>query len=497
MVYAQVSDPFTFNSLAMKKLCLIPILFLIASCEDALMENPKSLAVETFYKTPAEVEAAVNAIYNPLRDPNGLGGVYVPMQESHVDYAYGRGSYGILSEFQGLDPTNITRVGLMWDLFYLSIRNANLVIANAPNGSSLTEAQVAQYVGEARFLRALNYFFLVRHWGRAIIRNEENMTVQNVGLSPATDIYNFIEEDLMFAEDNLPDVAKNAGRPSAWTAKAVLADVYFFQNKWPEARDKADEVITSGKYALVPVTEPDDFMAIYGPEVVTTPEEVFYLKFSRVGQNEGWWSVLFFHHPASGMHGTGGYFGQYTDSERNPVYKNWDDNDLRKAYNWYSWNIGEGPNAMLNKKYIDPEATNNLGAGNDFPLYRYADVLLIYAEAASLANNGPTPEAMERLNMVHRRAYGYDPLQPSPVDFDLADYNADSFVDLVLQERGYETQFEGKRWLDLKRTGRVKEIILNTVGKNVADRHLLWPLPVSEMNFNTALDPVQDQNPGY
>jgi len=75
---------------------------------------------------------------------------------------------------------------------------------------------------------------------------------------------------------------------------------------------------------------------------------------------------------------------------------------------------------------------------------------LIYAEAAASAEGAPTAAALETLNMVHRRAYGYDPNQPSPVDMALGDFTLESFVDRVIQERGYEFQFEGKRWFDLK-----------------------------------------------
>ena len=180
------------------------------------------------------------------------------------------------------------------------------------------------------------------------------------------------------------------------------------------------------------------------------------------------------------------------------VIKNWDKNDLRYTYGWYAWNIGLGANSILNKKYSDPLAINANGAGNDFPLYRYADVLLLYAEADCRASGSPAADAMEKLNMIHRRAYGKNPVSPdASVDFKLSDYNKDTFVDLVLKERGYETQFEAKRWLDLKRTGKVKEIIKAATGKDVADKHLLWPIPVSELNYNSAIDPVKDQNPGY
>lgn len=473
----------------------VAALFLF-SCEDVLKEEPKSLAVETFYNTVAEVESAVNAIYAPLRADNCLGGLYPAQMEAYTDYSSGRGSYLVLSNFQGIDNTNITRVGQIWDLMYLAIRNANLVIANAPKGAVLSQNDKNRFVAEARFLRALTYFFLVRNWGGVPLRTEANLTEQNLKRATAEEIYQLVLSDLKFAEENLPVRAAQSGRPSRWAAKTVLADVYFYRGQHAEARDKADEVIQSRTYSLVPVTVADDFLKLFGPDVITTPEEIFYLKYTRLN-GQGFNLVMFAHHPGARLHGAGGFFAHFTDSNLNNVYKNWDGKDLRKAYNWYPYNIGLGPNTFLNKKFIDPTAPGGSGAANDYPLYRYADVLLLYAEAAARAANGPTAAALEALNQVRRRAYGRNPVQPSDVDFKLADYNAQTFIDLVIRERGYETQYEGKRWLDLKRTGRVKEFIRAGTGKDVADKHLLWPIPVSELNFNTGLDPKADQNPGY
>jgi hypothetical protein len=464
------------------------------SCNKELDEKPKSLAVETFYNTAAEVESAVNAIYVPyIQTGEGLG-LYLAQLESYVDFGFGRGSYGALNEFSGLDPTNITRTGNSWGMFYLSIRNANLVIANAPNGSSISVSDLARYVAEAKFLRAFDYFHLVRNWSGVPIRTESNMTERDLKRNTAEEVFARIEADLLVAETDLPDIPSQSGRPSKWAAKTLLADVYLQQGKNAEARDKAEEVISSNKYSLVPITTTDDLQKIFGPDVNGTTEEIFYLKCTRQA-GFGNYFAMFLNHPGTKFHGSGGYYAHYSDKS-NSVYAGQDDADLRKGL-WYSWDIGLGANSLLNKKFIDPIASGIFGAGNDQPWYRYADLLLIYAEAASRAGNGPTAEAMEALNKVHRRAFGKTPTLPSPVDFNLADYNADSFIDLVVKERGYEFQYEGKRWLELKRTGKAASTILSVKGKTIAQKHYLWPIPVTEMNYNKALDPVKDQNPGY
>lgn len=476
---------------------IVLVVLTTTACEDVLIEAPKSLAVETFYNTNAEVEAALAAIYQPLRSDNALGGLYPAQLEAYTDYGYGRGSYAILSSFQGLDGNNEGRIQSMWNLFYLSIRNANIVIANVPDGESLTEESKQKYIAEARFMRALVYFIMVRNWGGVPIRTEANMMETEIKRNTAEEVYQLIFEDLDFAEKNLPDDIALPGKPAKMAAKTVLADVYFFRREYAQARDKALEVINSGKYDLVPVSTSEDFEKLYGASVVTTSEEVFYLKYSHLGSGQGWWYVQFLHHPGTGLFGGGGFYAHYSDIAKNKVLAGMDKDDQRLGL-WYNWNIGLGSTTILNKKFSDPDAAGSgATAGNDFPLYRYADVLLLYAEADARASGNITNAALESINKVHRRAFGRDHTSVSDVDFKKEDYTLDSFIELVITERGYETQMEGKRWLDLKRTGQVKERIKEATGIDVADKHLLWPIPPSELNFNSLIDPTNDQNPGY
>jgi len=478
---------------------LIALSIFLGSCSKTLQEEPYSIAEETFYNTAAEVAAGTNAIYTPLRQVSSIGGLYTIQLECYADYMFGRGSHAPVNEYAGLDNTNVTRVGDMWKAFYQSIRNANIIIKRAPEGTKITQAEVAKFVAEAKYLRALNYFCMVRNWAGVPLRTEKNMEVVELKRSTTEEVYTLIVEDLLEAEANLPDVPRLLGSPSKWAAKTLLADVYLNLGKWTEASDRALQVIQSGKFSLVNVTVADEFEKLYGAEVVTSPEEIFYLKFSRTGSNQGFHYVMYAHYPGSGYFPPGGYYTNYSDSEVLPALKNWDKADLRYSYNWYPKTFSLGPTTVLNRKFRDTKATGASNAGNDYPMYRYADLLLIYAEATARANNGPTADAMEKVNMIHRRAYGVNPtLANAGIDFKLADYNSlQSFVDLVVRERLYETCYEGKRWLDLKRLGIVKQVILAAKGKTVADKHLLWPIPVVELNYNKAIDPVKDQNPGY
>ncbi|MEO6282104.1 MAG: RagB/SusD family nutrient uptake outer membrane protein [Dyadobacter sp.] len=463
------------------------------ACSDVLDEKPKSLASENFYNTAAEAKAAVNAIYGPMRGDNGLSTNYPAQLEGLADYGNSRGTQTPVSLYQGLDNTNINRVGVIWDNFYQSIRNANLVISNVPKGTSMTDAEKTLYVAEAKYLRSLIYFAMVRNWAGVPLRTEANMTVADVPRSSVEDVYKLILSDALEAEKGLPDAPTEIGRPTIWAAKTLLSEIYLYQENWELSSAKAKEVVDSKKYSLVEVATSEDFQKIYGPEVVNTTEEVFYFKYSR---QQGFGLVSYAHRKTAqyAYFGPGGVYAQYTDSVSNSVIKNWDFKDLRKKHILYNVDIGLGATSCLFRKYRDPAAT--AGAGNDYPWYRFADVLLFHAEADARAKGAPTAAAIESLNKVHRRAYGLPSGAVSAVDFKAADFTLKTFIDKVVQERGYETMYEGKRWNDLKRLGIAKQRILEVKNIVIADKHMLWPIPNSEILYNKALT-VKDQNPGY
>lgn len=465
------------------------IVILLVSCNDMLEEKPQALAVETFYGTAGEVEAGIAAIYSPLRSGSVFGAVYISLLDCSSDQLRsGRGSWQNPSEFQGLDARNITRTQGVWTNFYLSIRNANLIIQNVPESEVLSEVEKNKYIGEAKFLRALTYFHLVRNWGAVPLRTEENFDEFNVPRSPVDKVYELIVSDLVFAESHLPDAPYAEGHPDKWSAKTVLADVYLYLEEFSQATSKSDEILKSGKFSLVEVSEPEDFENLFGATVTSSPEEIFYLEYN---QEQAWQHLRYLHGVGVPYLGLNGYYVTQSNVDY-PVYKNWDDNDLRKSYGWYEYD-GYDPGTVLNKKFND---YGSMTPSNDYPFYRYADVLLIYAEASCQSAGNPTAEGVEALNKVHRRAYGYPSIQNSPVDFIISDFDKDSFIELCIKERGYETQGEGKRWLDLRRLGKEKaaEIISATRGVDIAEKHYLWPIPMNEKNYNEA---ITDQNPGY
>ncbi len=472
--------------------CLFFILAALNGCsDDFLDEAPKEVAEELFYNTAEEVEAAVNAIYSPIRYEYAE---QIAVLDAHTDWGYGRGSRANYNDFQGFNSGNINVAGSRWNAFYQSIRNANLVIRNAPNGNAITPAEIDLLVSEAKFMRALNYFILVRNWGGIPLRTDTNLESIDVPKSGATEVYDLIIADLVEAAAKLPTQPRNYGRPTSLAAKTMLSEVYLTLGSYAESAEMALEVMDSNAFSLVAVTSVEDLQYdLFGPTLVSSTEEIFYFKYTRQ-TGQGNYLVNILNHPDTGLFNFGGAYAHYSDAT-NPFYVGWDDNDLRKEL-WDQIDFGLGATTLVSKKYIDQQAVEVRGAGNDLPVYRYADVLLLYAEASARAVGAPTAEGMEALNMVHRRAYGQAVDTPSAFDYVLGDYSLDGFVDLVLRERAYEFIFEGKRWYDLKRTNKAAETILAVKGIDIAEKHYLWPIPVSEMDFNEALSP-EDQNPGY
>ncbi|QDH81103.1 RagB/SusD family nutrient uptake outer membrane protein [Echinicola soli] len=475
-----------------KVLLMAMALVMLAGCSDLLEEEPKTVVAENFYQTAADIEAATNAIYTPLRN---VRSEQVAVLSAHTDWGYGRGSRAQYNDFNGLNATNMNTAASRWTMFYEGIRNANLVIFYAPKSENVQQEVRDRYLAEASFLRALTYFDLVRNWGGVPLRTAENIEQKDVPKASVAEVYEFILADLLVAEAGLPTDPAQPGRPTSWSAKTLLADVYLQLEQYDSARVKAREVMDSGQFGLIPVQSVEDIQwEIFGPDLVSSAEEVFYLKYTRQSaQGNGLPWIL--NHPSTGLYNFGGAYAHYGDSA-NPFYTQWNDADLRKQL-WIPVDFGLGATTLVNGKYVEPEAPDNTGAGNDLPVYRYAEVLLLFAEADARASGTVSSEALEALNQVHRRAYGLDPTVAGEVDFSLAGMPLEAFLDTVLQERAYEFQFEGKRWLDLKRLGRAEEFVSENKGISIAEKHYLWPIPVNELNYNQAMDASSDQNPGY
>ena len=275
----------------------------------------------------------------------------------------------------------------------------------------------------------------------------------------------------------------------------LLAQVYLTREKWDLARDKADEVINSSNFSLVLVEKPDDFYQIFRTQ--TNSEDIMSKHHDEAHQSV---LVNYLNRPNIPVYNpSGSGFFAWLPIQNSFIGDSWDNNDLRKSFNLFSEYQDENGNTVslpsstpiLFKKFIDdPSGLQTYSV----PIFRYTEAFLIYAEAASQAEAGPSTKALERLNMIKRRGYGYDPYSPSPVDYP-SGMNQEDFRNAVLKERDYEFLLERRRWWDLKRTGRVQSYF-ESIGRPFIEERLFWPLPENEINTNPALT-AADQNPGY
>lgn len=475
------------------------IAFVFSSCENMLDEVPKNFVSRAnYYTNEIDAEGALNGAY-AATGPDFYGITYYLMVELHGDYLNGRGSQAPISIMdQVLNQQNIGRVASNWLTLYGAINRANAVLDNVPLIEDINESTRTRILGEAHFLRAMAYFELVRGWGPVPIKTKESTDLSELEAPrmPESDVYDLIISDLLTAEADLPEtVGAETGRASKWAAKMLLSHVYLTTGDFANAASRANDVIASGKYSMVTVTEPDDFYKIFAAE--TSSEDIMSIHHSETSTS----TIPTYLHRGSAFpynNSSTGYYAWLPDMN-SFIGNSWDTKDLRKQYNFYTkyqnsngdWVSLPSTVPILMKKFI-----NNADGLSIYsvPIYRYTEAFLFYAEAACRAEGSPSALALERLNMVKRRAYGYPISSVSPVDYP-AGMSKDVFIETVLKERGYEFMVERRRWFDLKRTGKVKQAFA-AVGKNILDERMLWPIPEDELNNNPAINQA-DQNPGY
>lgn len=486
----------------MRRACYISFisLLLLVGCGDWLREEPRRVDSDGFMRNAAEVRGVVNSIYYELERDAAFGRYLVVVPESLSDYCYGRGNYASTYS-EGLTSGAAGFVKDTWAVLYRAVRFANQVMKGMEE-ASLTAEEYSALSAETRFLRALCYSYLVRYWGAVPFYDESCMEGFDRPRRAADEIWEYVAGELRDVAPDLPETAAG-GRPTRYAALALLCEASLYTGRWEEAETAAREVIASGRYSLVSVGAPDDFLKVFGHRVNLSPEEIFYIKFNRYAGSSFAWMYLAKPYAPTNM----GALGIYTDSVRNRAVAGWDRADMRYGFALYA-QTGNGTlnsltrSGMICTKFRDTEWTSGSSTANDMPLIRYADLLLWHAEAACRAAGAPTAAALESLNAVRRRAYGYDPAQPSAADFTPEECpTTEAFIDLVVRERGYELCFEGKRYCDLKRLGRLASAAAQA-GRvaseaEVGEAAWWWPLPTDEFNYNGALDPVKDQNPGY
>lgn len=474
----------------------------LVSCADEFLEKaPKGeLTSENFFQDANQAEQAVNAIYAHLRSFNVHVFSYIGITDiasDDADKGSVPGDAGFLQDINDFTfDANNTAVNGIWSGYYQGVFRANQVLTNVPD-IEMEEELKTRLLGEARFLRAYFYFFLVRTYGDIpLIDRPLNPDEYQQPRVPAAQIYDFIEEDLTFAIANLPEKseypATDLGRATSGAAKAYLAKVHLYQEDFAAAFQLAQEVITSGEYELFP-----NYEAIFRREGEHSSESIFEV--STVGLEQGGGASQF--NEVQGIRGNPNNGWGFNNPSADLIAA-YEENDPRLGatviFNGDTLSSGEvvladpnmGANARFSKKAWVPERPP-IGFGNsgaNIRLFRYADLLLMAAEAANELGN--SAEALNYLNQVRERArQGNAAILPDVTTTDQAELRA-----AIWQERRVELAMEQHRYFDLVRSGQAETVFNNLNINWTPNKHEVFPIPQAEIDISGG---TLTQNPGY
>lgn len=469
--------------------------FSISSCSDFLEQNPQTdLSENDFYKTADDILSAVNGVYSSLQEGDIYGNWYVfgeiPSDNTRNQLS---GSVTTQNEFdQFYIDTQNSMIANFWKAAYKVINRTNTVLGRI-DGIEINTELANRYKLECKFIRALMYFNLVRVYGDVPLVLKEISISESYDIlrEPKENVYNQIIADLKEAQD-LPVSYSTAedGRATQGAAKALLANVYMTLHKYAEAETILAEIINSGRYSLLENTPGslniDGYKNVFSPVNHNSEEGIFEIQFLKGGYGEGSNYANNFAPENSGTNvvavgGTGG-----NNIPEMDIYNAYEEGDLRRDF---SMSLGYYDNRKNNEwvesryvcKFMDVPYQNN-DASNNYPVIRYADVILMYAEA--LNQNGKTAEACKYLNMTRRRGFGYQTTETSPVDLQTTDKA--QFALMVEQERRVELAFENHRWFDLIRTGRAVEV-MRSKGFSLNETNLICPIPQKQIDVNPKL----------
>ena len=481
----------------MKRLSILLLLFV--SC-NKLDENPDSIiTVSQFYKTQSDAVSAVSAVYSALN--TDAAGDF-PMYGRNLNLLTGNGSDDQIfspsntnTDVRALGTTTYVpandRIKKNWQQHYFGISRANIAIDNIPNIDFDTTLR-ARLVREAKFIRALLYFNIVRFWGDApLILHDPtsiDVNVQKVKRASKDSLYAQIIADLTDAT-LLPSVytGANIGRATSGAAHALLAKVYVTRRKWSSALTEINTVINGGYgYDLF-----SNYLDAFQQATKNGKEHIFSVQFgTNLGAKNSTQNL------SSGnfaSFNTAVYPGdQPSDST---LYQLFAENDTRRAVTFFTslYNAATGKYVTFTParlaKFIDysiTPLTNQAQSGINFPVIRYADILLLQAEVLNEIS-GPTADAYAAINRVRNRANIGDLT---------AGLNQSDFREAVFLERRKEFIQEGMRWFDLARRGGT--YLYDALKKypektGAAVKDTLFPIPQSERDINSELT----QNAGW
>lgn len=452
----------------MKKfLIYLPLALLLVSCDSFLDRDPfDKLDSNNFYNNAKEVNSAVIACYNGI---HGALDKEFHLTEIRSDNTRNRNQGPTASvdlEMTHLDTfrpeSSNTLINSYWEATYHNIANCNTVLKYIDNVDDPTLK--AQYEGEARFIRAYHYFNLVRLFGpvfivtKRISGEEAKWTVR----APEEDVYNLIIEDLKFAVENLPVQYSDSelGRATQWAAKGILAKVYAtlgYVNKdkemWREARILLEDIRDNSGHELIldSGTDASAYAHVFSINNEMNKEMIFVSRYSGGGKGVGSPFANYFAPSNSEdviIYGSGSAYN-YPTEDLVAAYKSEEGDSRMEANMSYTWTdkVGKVFHESWIRKYLS-SVTVRFDAENDWPILRYADVILLLGEMVNELE-GPTQEALDCLNATRQRA-GLDPIEPA---------NRVQYRAAMSKERRLELAFENQRYFDLLRTGELIDVM--------------------------------------
>ena len=462
---------------SIKTISVVVIAFLMGSCSDSFFElSPNDqVTVDQVYQTENDFKMSLNGCYSKLQTQMDY---YIELCEYRSDNLFlnaptsGTQDRYDIDQFKENAANGI--LDNLWANFNNGIYRCNMVLDRI-DAANFDETKKQQYKAEAMFIRAYTYFNMYRAWGCVPISKKVVTVSEALGIGRATEdqMYDIICGDLKTIVDNNMLPAKytgsDVGRVTSGAAKALLAKAYLTFKKPKEAADVLATMIDT--YSLLP-----NIADVFDVNNKMNAEIIFAIRYNKqeVGEGHGaWYSIT-----------------NLTDETNRTATLNhlYSTNDQRAALLEYVQ--VPGVKVCLMRKFYDTRDATTSQYGCDNIILRYADVLLMYAEALNEVgyNGSQTAPATVALNAVHTRA-GLTPIDITSVP------DQASFRKAVMLERQKEFPYEGQRWFDSVRLGGAQEAAA-AEGHTIQQYQFLFPIPTSELErINN--ESIMWQNPGY
>jgi hypothetical protein len=490
---------------------LIAIVLTLTSCESFLEENPKTfLNPDSYYQNENQVIAAVNGVYTFLDDimdsdiePGSQSFIFMEFLHGYGERKRGSGTQDLSQANSLLIADNNGYVQRFWETGYRAIENCNSIIEGieAMAEGTINESNKNQYLGEAYFLRGYFYFNLVRLYGPVPLKlnSTKDLSDTEIQLSSIEDVYNQIDADMTKAGELMEGLewTNISGRVTKGTVKSMHAKVLLSMAGYPlgkgveyytKAYNMAKQVYNSNAYRLF-----DNYAQL---RTVENSGEIIW-SVQREADNAGnplHSALLAYPAPVKAVSASAAYGGAITTTQL--FLDTYPENDQRAEEGVFYYTQHEALDnsgivdlgGVYIYKYWDSNAAVTGKSGANFTLLRYADVLLLMAEAKAQADGGTTTDAdaVNAYYAVRKRALP-DEAKPASIT-----------TDMVLKERFWELAFENQTWFDMIRTRKALHVVtgqmVNLIGYQTpshiapfTEASLLLPYPIREKRLNPNL----------